>query len=497
MDFSSSVKVQKVLTVNKLPAVYRTVPTAHQMASWPHLKDISFPRVEDENVKLLIGCNAPGIHEMKEIRTGKTNEPSAVRTILGWTLFGSYREPRASNCVPNYLSAKEELEDKFEQLHSTEFKDPFSRTSSISVEDRIASPESYKPLASQTHCSTDASESACGVAEYARSENVSRQVHCSFLLSKYKVFKPKSEALCANKPESTLGKPKEETDTKLKVKTTKRPKATVTKKPVTKTLKKHTAHIRRGIEDGVEKGALVRVVNKTKGSSGSFTGTNTILRQIKCSCNQNKIANVLFERGCGVREHIIRSIKRIPRVPLFQNVLIDGALQTFLTEAGRILNNRPLVKMTDDPVILEALTWNKLLIYKGLSFDGASVDKTLLYNKRWKEAQRLATAFWNRRMREYLPTLQTRDKWLNVHKNLQPGGPVLVSSVETSRGLWPKAIVEQVSYGSDGRVRTAKLRTANEEIVRDVRSLYLLEKAGYLWRRRPRTMDVVRVSGGV
>ncbi|VDP52219.1 unnamed protein product [Schistosoma margrebowiei] len=34
--------------------------------------------------------------------------------------------------------AKEELEDKFDQLYSTEFKDPFSRTISMSVEDRIA-----------------------------------------------------------------------------------------------------------------------------------------------------------------------------------------------------------------------------------------------------------------------------------------------------------------------------------------------------------------------
>ncbi|VDO84546.1 unnamed protein product [Schistosoma curassoni] len=48
------------------------------------------------------------------------------------------REPRGSNHVLNCLSAKEELEDKFEQLYSTEFKDPFSRNPSMSVEDRIA-----------------------------------------------------------------------------------------------------------------------------------------------------------------------------------------------------------------------------------------------------------------------------------------------------------------------------------------------------------------------
>ncbi|CAH8530794.1 unnamed protein product [Schistosoma rodhaini] len=121
--------------------------------------------------------------------------------------------------------------------------------------------------------------------------------------------------------------------------------------------------------------------------------------------------------------------------------------------------------MTDDPGTLEALIPDKsLLTYKGLSSGNVSVDKTLLYNKRWKEAQRLTTSFWYRWIREYLLTLQTRDKWLNVRRNLQPGDLVLVSNVETSRSLWPKAIVEQVSYGPDGRVRTARLRMANEEI---------------------------------
>ncbi|VDP62678.1 unnamed protein product [Schistosoma mattheei] len=127
-------------------------------------------------------------------------------------MFGPYGEPHESNRVLNYLSVKEKLKDKFEQLYSAEFKDPLSRTSSMSVENRIA-----------------LSESAFGIADYTRSENVSRQVHCSFLLTKFKVVKPKTEAPSANKPKSTLRKPKEKKDTKLKVKTTKRPKATVTK----------------------------------------------------------------------------------------------------------------------------------------------------------------------------------------------------------------------------------------------------------------------------
>ncbi|VDO58331.1 unnamed protein product [Schistosoma margrebowiei] len=232
---------------------------------------------------------------------------------------------------------------------------------------------------------TALSESTYGIAEYTCSENVSRQVHCSFLLTEYEVVKPKTEAPSANKSKSTLRKLKEKKYIKLKVKTTKRPKL--------------VAHIRRGIEDGVEKGALIRVVNKSKGASGSSIGANAILRQIMCSWNQNKTVNALLERGCewrfklpraGQRDsvwgRIIKSIRRILRSLLFQKVLMD--------ESSRDL--------------------------------------------------------------------------------------VLVNNVCSPRSLWFKAIVEQVSYGSDGQVRTAKLRTANKETVRGVRRLCLLGGAGCL-----------------
>ncbi|CAH8290201.1 unnamed protein product [Schistosoma bovis] len=947
LDSSSSFRIPNVWTVERLPMLRRTVPTTSQMKSWTHLKDISFPRVEDENVELLIGCNAPSVHEMKEVRTGKPNEPFAVKTPLGWTLFGSYGEPCKSNRVLNHLSAKEELEDKFGQLYSTEFKDPFSRTISMSVEDRIALSAishsvqrlnghyqialpwrhnhklpnnrrnvlshvasifdpigsvapiilpakvilqdtcrqkldwdaelpvdcqtkwnnwcrhikgldhlrisrclkpGFEPSSAQIHCFPDASELAYGVVAYIRYKSVFGQIHCSFLLAKSRVAPlklvtiPRMEltacVLCAKigrhvreqlsipissviywtdstvvlhcirnttkrferfvsnrletihelstpsqwryvkgklnpadhasrglslndkakvrewlqgprflweeenkwpnleKIENTIahvltedfGLPRHDDEFLDRFRTCKswsrllrvfsycrrfinnmlnkrngnrltlgalsaediensksdiiklvqsvayptekrilnsslltlgenafrqqkgqeamdevnRRKKLIrqssirnlnpfmfegkirvggrlqlsclpfeTKYPIILPnnhfvtdmiiMRYHVINAHVGVTQTLssirEKYWIVRgystvrkvlkrcylcrrlypkpcsqlmaplpeyrvethsppfsqvgvdyfgpfyakrgrVVEKRYGclftclsiravhiemaysldtdsflcalsrfiarrgcpkrifsdNGTNFRGADVSLRQIIRSWNTNKIENHLKERECewrfnpprashrgGVWERIIRSIRRILRVLLFQNVLTDETLQTFLTEAERILNDRPLVKMTDDPGTLEALTPNKLLlIHKKLSFDDASVDKTLLYNKRWKEAQRLTTAFWNRWIKEYLPTLQARDKWLDLHKNLQPGDLVLVSNVEMNRGLWPKAIVEQVSYGPDGRVRTAKLRTSNEEIVRDVRSLCLLEEAGCL-----------------
>ncbi|KAH9591002.1 LIM domain and actin-binding protein 1, variant 3 [Schistosoma haematobium] len=169
--------------------------------------------------------------------------------------------------------------------------------------------------------------------------------------------KPKTEAPSANRPKFTQRKPKEKKVSKPKVETPKKPKAIVTKKLVTKILEKQAAHILYGFE----KGSSVRVVNKSKDESGSFKGANASLRQIMCGWDQNKIANALLKRGCewrfnlprasrrgSARGRIIKSIRRIVRSLLFQKVLMDESLETFLIEAEVILNNRPLIKLVND-----------------------------------------------------------------------------------------------------------------------------------------------------
>ncbi|VDO89061.1 unnamed protein product [Schistosoma mattheei] len=135
-----------------------------------------------------------------------------------------------------------------------------------------------------------------------------------------------------------------------------------------------------------------------------------------------------------------------------------------------------------------------VLIENGLSFDDVSVDNTLLCNKRWKGSQRLTTAFLNRWIREYLIP-QTRDKWLNVQENLRSGDIASLSNIEAIGRLWLKDIVEKVSYGPDGQVRTVKVRTADEEIIRDVRSLCLLEQASYLTKTTQDDERGVRFGG--
>ena len=142
----------------------------------------------------------------------------------------------------------------------------------------------------------------------------------------------------------------------------------------------------------------------------------------------------------------------------------------------RILNDRPLTRQNSDPNNLEPLTPNKLLLLRSNSsfppgvFVGA--DK---YSKCWRRAQCLANAFWRRWAREYLPTLQERQKWQKPRRNLQVQDLVLVVNNNVPRGQWPMALVEGVHQDRDGTVRQVTVRTATTRLRRDVRKLCLLE----------------------
>jgi hypothetical protein len=134
----------------------------------------------------------------------------------------------------------------------------------------------------------------------------------------------------------------------------------------------------------------------------------------------------------GIWERVIRSIRRILKALLQEQVVNDEALLTFMTETERILNHRPLVRQENHPDDLNPLTPNKLLLLRsdyplplGVVIN---VDK---YNRRWRQAQELANAFWKRWLRDYLPLLQERQKWTAEKHNLQVNDLVLVVESNT------------------------------------------------------------------
>ena len=92
-----------------------------------------------------------------------------------------------------------------------------------------------------------------------------------------------------------------------------------------------------------------------------------------------------------------------------------------------------------------------------------------------KQVQHLANQFWDRWVKEYLPTLQTRQKWLESKDNLKVGDIVLIKDESTPRNLWPLARVVSVHPGADGLVRSAHVKTRTTTLSRPIHKLCLLE----------------------
>ena len=140
--------------------------------------------------------------------------------------------------------------------------------------------------------------------------------------------------------------------------------------------------------------------------------------------------------------------------------MTDELFQTTLAIVESILNDRPLTKVSTDAKDEDVLTPSMLLGARSSdSLPPGLFDKRELYSRKyWRQANYLADMFWRRWLKEYLPTLQSRSKWTTVEENLKTNEIVLVADDLLPRGQWPLGIVVEPLPGSDGLVRSAKVK---------------------------------------
>lgn len=184
----------------------------------------------------------------------------------------------------------------------------------------------------------------------------------------------------------------------------------------------------------------------------------------------------------GVWERLIRSVRKSMKAVLgHPNALVGSeTLRTVFAEVVSILNGRPLCPSSDDPNDLEPLTPSHFLLQRqNMAIPPGLFPKEDLYcRKQWRCAQFLANCFWTRWIREYIPTLQLRQKWLFKRRNLAINDLVLLVDNITPRGHWSLGRVTKVFPGADSRVRTVEVKTRNDSVlVRPVAKLCLLEES--------------------
>ena len=239
----------------------------------------------------------------------------------------------------------------------------------------------------------------------------------------------------------------------------------------------------------------------------NFVGAENELKKCLEEIDHEKVREYLLSKNCdwivwkknppeashmgGVWERQIRSIRAILSALMKDHpaILTDESLETLFTEAEAIINSRPLtVDSGCGPDDLRPLSPMQILTFKSdvvFPPPGNFQRNDLYCRRQWRRVQYLADQFWYRWKKEYLFSLQVRQKWTRKSRNLMVGDVVLVkdSEIFTKRNGWPLACVEEVYPSADNLVRKVKLRVAHKQadkttsLIRPISKLVLLVNA--------------------
>ena len=224
-------------------------------------------------------------------------------------------------------------------------------------------------------------------------------------------------------------------------------------------------------------------------NGSNFVGSVLGLREHLKRWDERKIGDRLVSRWIkrhfnpphcshrgGVLQRMIRPVRRLILALTREQILSDEAMTTLFVEVERVLNNRPLVHLLSDDSDKLALTPNILLLLR----DCDSLPIAILpnnYSRRWRQVNHVAKTFWKRWLREYVPALQIRQRWLTKSRNFKKGDLVLVVNESVTRENLPIGIIESSECEPDGLVQTVRARTKSGMLQRGIRKVCILEGA--------------------
>ena len=217
----------------------------------------------------------------------------------------------------------------------------------------------------------------------------------------------------------------------------------------------------------------VKLMRSDRGSN--FVGAVKELNLPAFTDEGSDINNFLSSQGCtwlfnpphashmgGAWERMIGVVRNIMTTLLIDHhpkILTHEVLVTFFAEVCKIVNSRPLVPVSSDPNSPFVLSPSILLTQKvdiPLTLP-TEIDIKEVYRSQWKHVHSLAEEFWKRWKKEYLSSLQPRNKWVNSSPNLKVDDVVLLKNHECPQGQWPLGIVDKVFPGKDGLVRKVQV----------------------------------------
>ena len=227
--------------------------------------------------------------------------------------------------------------------------------------------------------------------------------------------------------------------------------------------------------------ALRRFLSRRGPVRGNFVGVEEEMKKALQEMDHVRIRKFLLKHACdwiewqknppeashmgGVWERQIRTIRSALSSLLLEHAgkLDDESFRTLLSEVEAIVNSRPLCTDNLNDENEGPLTPNHLLTMKSkvlLPPPGVFQRADVYCRKRWRAVQHLANEFWQRFKKEHLQTLQSRQKWHSIRRNVAVGDIVLLVEKDLPRNRWSKGRVTKVFPGEDGLVRQVDVKIA-------------------------------------
>lgn len=525
------VDLPRVYSTQSLPVSISSISSQEDVNRWPHLKGIIIEKI-DADIDLLIGSDVPQALQPREVRESKDGGPFATRTILGWVLNGPLgRADNTAVHTASFIRADEELNRQFESFCNLEFNDTrHDDKVSMSRNDRkaLAMMEETVQLKDRHY------ELALPWKEYppCLGNNKSTAEHRLILLkrrlnrdpntlNKYKQF---IDDLTLKRYARQI------TDEDAMRDHT--PKWYLPHHPVYHPQKPDKVRVVfdcsatwRGISlnDQLLQGpdltnSLVGVLTRFRQEPiAIMSDIEAMFHQVRVrpsDCNYLRFlwwpdgnldnspaeyqmlvhlfgatsspscANFALRKTAKDNES---EFDPITVETVLSNFYVDDCLKSVsttnqaiqLTSQLRGLLARGGFRLTkwlfNDQEVLNSIPESeRAAAVKNLDFDSL-IQRAL--GVQWK-VQYFADVFWKRWIREYLPSLQERQKWNQQQRNFAVNDIVLILDENMPRSSWPLARIQEVHVNrGDNLVRSVKLKTRSSTLVRPVSKLILLEAA--------------------
>jgi hypothetical protein len=219
--------------------------------------------------------------------------------------------------------------------------------------------------------------------------------------------------------------------------------------------------------------------NEIKRMLEQWKGENEEKQQLNDFCNKNgfkwTFSTPLASHHNGCVESMIKSVKLVLNKIVNRNLLNEEEYRTVFAIVTNSINSRPLYPATDDSMDIP-ITCNDLLRPTGtLSNDPEFLnDGTIDPRTRYQLVQSVANEWWQLWMSNFAPNLQPRNKWFKKRENVVKGDIVLLIDKDRPRSQWCMGLVNEVYPGSDGLVRSVRVKTSTGVYDRPITKLTLL-----------------------